>query len=225
MFFFFKRNPYIAIIGDIKQSRSLSNRNEIQKRLKAILDCINKTYANDISASFTITLGDEFQGLLESGANVMRIITEIERCMYPVKIRFGIGIGEITTDIVREMAIGADGPGYHKARAALEYLKENERKNQTGRSDIRLEVDSENQASSSMINTILSLITVIKDTWTNRQREIIWDMLEHQDAQMNVAKRLGIKQPAVQKSLASGNYYEYKAALDTIGIALDEIRR
>lgn len=42
----------------------------------------------------------------------MEIITEIESVLYPVNIRFGVGIGKITTEINRELSIGADGPGY-----------------------------------------------------------------------------------------------------------------
>ena len=76
-----------------------------------------------------------------------------------------------------------------------------------------------------MLNTIVSLMTVIKEGWSDRQREIIWDIMEHQDSQSNVANRLNIKQPAVQKSLALGNYYAYKDAMDFIGKALEEIGR
>lgn len=225
MFFSFTFNPYIAIIGDIKESKKITDRNHVQEKLKDVLENINKAYTNDISSKFIITLGDEFQGLLCSGTNVMNIISEIERKMYPVKIRFGVGVGEITTRINNEMAIGADGPGYYKARSAIEFLKENEKKKQANPADIRIEADEDNQAAEVMINTILSLMTVIKEDWTDRQREIIWDMLEHQDNQASAAKRLNIKQPSVQKSLANGKYYAYKAALDTIGKALGEIRR
>lgn len=225
MFFFFDNNPYIAIIGDIKESKKIDNRNEIQKKLKLVLQEINEKYNDTISSKFIITLGDEFQGLLCNGANTMPIILEIERKMYPIKIRFGVGVGTITTEVNKEMSLGADGPGYYKARNAIEFLKDNEKKNQTNAADIRLEVESEDQAATIMINTILSLVTVIKDLWSDRQREIIWDMLKHQDSQVDVAKRLKIKQPAVQKSLAKGKYYAYKEALDTIEKALEEVRR
>jgi hypothetical protein len=225
MFFFFLNDPYVAIIGDMKESKKIENRNEVQKKLKQVLEEINEKYDNDISSKFIITLGDEFQGLLCSGANTMHIITEIERKMFPIKIRFGVGVGTITTDVHKEMSIGADGPAYYKARSAIDFLKENEKKKQTNTADIRFEVQSENQATTIMINTILSLLTVIKDSWSHRQREIIWDMLEHQDSQVDVAKRLKIQQPAVQKSLSKGKYYAYKDALDTIGKALEEIRR
>ena len=84
--------------------------------MKQVLEEINNKYISDISAKFIITLGDEFQGLLGNGVNTMNIVSEIGRKMYPVKIRFGIGIG-------------ADGPAYYKARDAIEYLKGNEKKN------------------------------------------------------------------------------------------------
>jgi hypothetical protein len=76
-----------------------------------------------------------------------------------------------------------------------------------------------------MLNTIFALMTVIKEGWSDRQREIICDMLEHQDSQVNVAKRLNIKQPSVQKSLSKGKYYAYRDAFDTAGKVLEEIRR
>lgn len=225
MYFAFLDNPYIAVIGDIKESKKIVNRGCEQERLQAVLKDINFKYDDDISSKFIITLGDEFQGLLRSGKNTMNIITEIERRMFPVKIRFGIGIGDITTEINREMSIGADGPGYYRARSAIDFLKNSEKKNQTKAADIRLEADSKNQAVSIMINTIFSLLTVIKESWSDRQREVIWDMLEHQDSQSAAARRLLIKQPAVQKSLSKGNYYAYKNALDTVEKAFAEIRR
>lgn len=225
MSFFFSYDPYIAIIGDIKESKKIENRNEIQKKLNKILHDINEKYAKDISSKFIITLGDEFQGLLCNGKNITHMISEIERRMYPVKIRFGIGVGKITTQVNNEISIGADGPAYHKARAAVEYLKDREKRNQTNPADIRLETDTENLKSTNLVNAVLSLMAVIKESWSDRQREIIWDMLEHQDSQSDAAKRLGIKQPSVQKSLSKGKYYAYKEAADTVGEALGEIRR
>lgn len=225
MFFSFENDIYIAVIGDIKESKKITNRSEVQKKLKQILEKINDKYTDDISSKFMITLGDEFQGLLCNGKNIMNIIFEIERDMYPVKIRFGVGAGTITTAVNKEMSIGADGPGYYNARNAIEIIKENEKKKQTNAADIRFEAEGSNQATTIMINTILSLLTVIKDSWSDRQREIIWDMLQYQDNQVDAANRFKIKQPAIQKSLAKGKYYAYKDALDTIERALSEIRR
>lgn len=225
MVFSFSFKPYIAVIGDIKDSKTLKNRMQTQEKLKETLNNINQKYERNISSRFTITLGDEFQGLLCSGERTLELINEIERSMHPVKIRFGIGIGEITTEIDRNMAIGADGPGYYKARSAIDYLKQNEKRKQTDTADIRIEIEGENQAPETMINTILTLLSVIKESWSDRQREVIWDMLEHQDSQSNAADRLCIRQPTVQKILAKGSYYAYKDAMEMIDDALGEVKR
>lgn len=226
MFFSFDYQPYIAIIADIKNSRKIKDRNEVQKKLRRVLEGINQQYHNDTCSRFTITLGDEFQGLLRNGANTMHIIADIERQMHPIKMRFGIGVGDIRTEVIKEMSIGADGPVYHNARKAIDILKEDEKRNQTNPADIRLEVDgAENQAVTEMINVILSLMTAIKELWSDRQREIIWDMVEHQVSQTDLAKRLGITQPSVQKSLSKGKYYTYKKGMDMVHKALEEIRR
>lgn len=224
MFFFFADNPYIAIIGDIKHSKEIEDRRTVQKQLKELLDEVNIEFSKDITSKFTITLGDEFQGLLSNGMNVMRIIQLVEQRMYPIQIRFGIGIGSITTDIDANMAIGADGPGYYKARDAIEYLKKQEKKRMISSSDVRFEVDSDNQGTTILLNTIADLMFTIKSSWSKRQRQVIWDLLIHQDSQKEVANRLKITQPTVNKILTAGKYYVYKQALDTIGMAMEEIK-
>ena len=219
----FNSKLYIAIIGDIKDSKKIENRNEVQQKLNAILKKINMEYKEEISSNFIITLGDEFQGLLCNGARVMEIITEIETRLYPINIRFGVGIGAITTEINREYAIGADGPGYYSARSAIENLKENEKKKKINVGNIRFEADVENYLTISMLNTITSLMMAIKENWSERQREVIYDRLTSGESQVEAAKRLGVKQSTVQKILAKGKYYAYKDALDTINKVMGEI--
>ncbi len=225
VFTFLQKTPYIAIIGDIKDSKKLENRNMIQNQLKQVFEMINETYCADISSKFLITLGDEFQGLLHNGANALTIIHEIEGKMFPVKIRFGIGVGEITTDIDKDTPLGADGPAYYNARIAIEGLKADEKKNMSISSDIRIEIDKENYDSARFMNTIFSLLTAIKNSWTVRQREIIFDMMKHQDSQVEAAKRFNIRQSSIHKNLTKGNYYTFCDALHTIDLALGEIRR
>ena len=225
MYFHFEEEPYIAIIGDIKGSRVLEDRKELQIRLKQILSEMNAKYDEDIAAKFTITLGDEFQGLLRSGGHAIDIMYEIERFLWPTRLRFGIGIGRITTEIDREIAIGADGPGFYMARNAIEYLKKNEKKNQAVDAEIRIEAEGDNQETSEMLNAILFLVTAIKAEWSERQRELIWNMLTHKETQVELAERMRIRQPAVQKSLSKGRFYTYREAMDTVERALGEIRR
>lgn len=219
------RSSYIAIIADIKGSKKLDNRSLVQEKLKNVLQNINTKYAYVITSNFTITLGDEFQGVLNDGVHVMDILFEIEKVMYPVQLRYGIGVGNITTHINKEISIGADGPAYYCARAAIEHLKEKEKRRKTAKSDIHILFEKGDVMVSNMLNTIFSLLTVIKCSWTERQREIIWDMLEHDDGQINTAMRFHVQQPAIQKALASGEFYTYKEAIISIKSVLSEIRR
>ncbi len=221
MFFNFTYKAYIAIIGDIKKSKLIQDRNQIQEKLGRVLEEINHIYEDDIAAQFMITLGDEFQGLLSKGGNTMKILTEIEQRMHPVKIRFGIGIGEITTKINRTMAIGADGPGYYKARAAIDFVKNLEkRRRQTG--NIRIEIEGHYEQATSMLNTVLSLLAIITSKWSDRQREIIYNMKQESN-QLEIAKRFHIRQPTVHKILAAGHYYSYREAIETIERVLGEV--
>lgn len=222
MFFFYESKPFIAIIGDIRKSKELDDRKEIQEQLKFILEEINRKYEADIAAKFIITLGDEFQGLLFNGHNVIKILQEIKVKLHPVELRFGIGIGKINTEINSEMALGADGPGYYNARKAIETIKNNEKRSKTIFSDIRVEIEKENDQVM-LMNTIFELIKSIEMMWTDRQREIIWDMIKNMDGQKNAAKRLGITQPSVQKSLVKGKYYSYEKALKNVEKIIGEI--
>lgn len=218
------RHSFAAVIGDIKGSRKLENRKEVQERLQKVLDRLNRKYEEDIVSSFLITLGDEFQGLLCSGKNILNMINEIKMEMYPVRLRFGIGFGTITTDIRREMALGADGPGYYRAREAVEVLKEREKKNRPVPADLCLKMDEEDRDKEVLLNTVFDLLYVVEEGWTERQREIIWDMLVYGDGQQNTAARLSISQPTVQKALAAGSYYTYENALKNAAGILGEIQ-
>lgn len=135
---------YYAIIGDIKRSKKIENRCEIQEKLKKILDNVNSIYNNDISAKFLITLGDEFQGLLEITAPILEIIKYIQREIYPIKLRFGVGIGNVSTLINHEAAIGADGPAFYAAREMIEFLREQEKKLKKQVADIQISVYEKN---------------------------------------------------------------------------------
>ena len=206
---------YIAVIGDIKGSKQSSVRSELQKQLKTVLADINMQYNKDIASKFVITLGDEFQGLLKYGGHIMDILETIELRMHPVRIRFGIGSGKITTEINPEMSLGADGPAYYNAREAITRLKEKEKKSKAALSDTIILLEDDEQTEQ-LLNSLFSLLTVVKQGWTERQLEVIRDYLEHRDNQLGVARRLGITQSSVQKSLSNASFYSYKEAVDTI---------
>lgn len=222
MFFFDFSKPYVAVIGDIVCSRTLRDRGEVQQKLWGVLQAVNERYEEDIASDFMITLGDEFQGLLKRGAITMDIVEEIEDRMYPVSIRFAIGVGEITTDIDRRLPLGADGPAYHNARRVMNELKSAEKKPKSPGAYKMMASQGDNGGTDLLLNSILMLCSVIKRDWSPRQREIISAYRACGD-QSRAADSLGITQSSVHKGLTNANYYSYQSALDTMAKAFSEI--
>ena len=214
---------YYAIIGDIKESKKIEERASAQEKLYKTLKEVNATYKEQIAANFLITLGDEFQGLLHHSTKLLDIIKYIQREMYPIEIRFGIGIGEIYTEIDREAAIGADGPAFYAARNVLQKIHEQERKLKRQAADIQIAYYDRTDFSLTQINMMLSLIKVIEDSWYEKQRYTIWDMMSHQDNQSMCAERMNTTQSAVAKRLSEGKYLVYKTSLDTISEAITRL--
>lgn len=211
---------YIAIIGDIVGSKELKDRNKVQKRLNYILQDINTMYREDIKASFLITLGDEFQGLLSNPHNVMKIVEYIQVNLYPVKIRFGIGVGNIDTDFTRDIALGADGPAYHRARKMVDELKniEKSKKNQS----VSVRFMGLDKNIDMLINSSLNGISLIYQNWTQKQRDVIIESLKDKSIKY-VSEKIGITQSSVYKRLSSSGYYDYTNMRDTVTNVLDNI--
>ncbi len=212
---------YIAIIGDMIDSRKIDARRESQRRLKDALHAVNVNYEAEIASKFMVTLGDEFQGLLTCGGHIPEIISSIESSMYPVRFRFGIGAGGITTDINPDIPLGADGPAYYNARMMVDKLKANEKKNRAPDMDVlfKTEVDERD----TLLNALFSLCAALKKRWTRRQSEVVYYCLTHGDHQLHAANSLGVSQSSIQKSLAGADYYTYKNAMDAASITLAQI--
>ena len=224
MSFSFDTKPYIAVIGDIIESKKLEDRFEIQIKLKNVLEYVNNRYAKDIESKFMITLGDEFQGLLKTGDYIIDLIEYIQISMFPVQIRFGIGIGKIETEINRQVPFGADGSAYHNARNMINDLKKSEKKNKMSSANIMIASDGDHEDPVLLINTILSLCTAIRQNWTDLQREVAFDCILNGDNQREVAMRLNTIQSSVQRALSNADYYSYKRAMDIVSKTLSEIK-
>lgn len=217
-----KKQRFIAIIGDIKDSKQLNNRNDIQETFKAVLDHINDKYHAAIASNFMITLGDSFQGLLIASADLLAILSEIELAMAPVSFRFGIGVGQITTTINPLNSMEMDGPAYHLAREMIEQIEESERKHHQPDITSLIRLQENGQQLEIALNTILSLSTALKSKWTDRQKEVLYAYLKHGENQYQTATILGIGQSSVNKVLKATNYYTYKNALNQAALLLRE---
>jgi hypothetical protein len=222
MFFFLSYNKYVAIIGDIVDSKKIKDGIAIQQKFKNVLADINVKYSEDIASKFTITLEDEFQGLLKNRNNIMKIICEIEMAMTPVELRFGIG--DIRTDINFDNSSKIDGPAYYRARKMIKEIESIKFQYTERHSNIMICSEEDNVEIDELLNSILSVCTALKSKWTDRQKEIVYAYLSNDENQYKAAHILNIGQPSVNKALSNARFYSYKSAIDAVNSFLSKER-
>lgn len=216
---------YIAVIGDLVNSKKIPNRAVVQQQLEAILQEINETehYRSSLRSKFTITLGDEFQGLLLNPAYLFEILIKIELALHPQEIRFGVGIGPILTDI-GDYSIGADGPAFWQARAAIERIHEENdfayaniyimRDAYEKSSAMSNEAKSIETASLDVMNDLLAFRSFTQKKWTTAQTDVVRALLEADafDADFvrkDIALAMDLSASALVKRVKAGGIQAY----------------
>jgi hypothetical protein len=204
---------YFAIIGDIVSSKQMRNkeRYDLQYQIDSVLSEINKNYNEHIASDFTITLGDECQGLLKNADCLLEMLDIIRYELDPIEIRFGIGIGEVFTDIQKKSSTKADGPAFWHARYAVKQMQENKSYN---RPKIVFEAEEDAKGWMNMINESLKLCDHIENKWTDKQKLLIRESTlrfgyDTDVPQKELAKILEISIPAVNVHMKRTGYYSY----------------
>jgi len=192
---------YLVIIGDVIKSRDIKDRGRFQSIFQ---DEINTHMSfprpvdikNNIVSQFTITIGDEFQGVLNLASNLFKFILNFElaikghKSYNKLNFRYGFGVGKIVTKINRESAIGMDGPAFYHARESIEKAKKFNLK-YCFKSTLK---EDDN------INTLLQWLSLETQKWNYRKSQI-FELYINSRTQKQIAESLDISQPAVSKTL------------------------
>lgn len=208
---------YGAVIGDIVDSRQLEDRYLVQEQLKQVIEDINTKYREDLAAGFVLTLGDEFQGLFNQGEHLLEVLDYIRLKMYPVKVRFGVGFGDMTTAIDPARAIGADGPAFYAARAAINAIKDLGGRYESPISDVVIRTYNRQIKESqplALVDELLSAASLIEHKWTSKQREIIELLSLQALSQREIGQVLEVSQANVHGRIASSGYYTYRHCME-----------
>ena len=200
---------YLALIADVIDSKMVQERFDLQKQLEKTLQTMNELFGEFIASNFTLTLGDEFQGLLKVDAPVFQIIDTLRSELTPTQLRFGIGLGEIVTDIDPLQSIGADGPAYWNARAAINLVHQ---KNDYGNTQIYFSCG--NDSKDLLVNALIASGEAIRSGWRGSQEEILLDLLKRcvyseNFSQQDLAQSLEINPSALSKRLKSSSIRVY----------------
>ena len=200
---------YLALISDVIDSKMVQARFNLQKQLEETLQKMNGLFADYLASCFTLTLGDEFQALLKMNAPVFQIIDTLRSELSPTQLRFGIGLGEIVTAIDPLQSIGADGPAYWNARAAINLVHQ---KNDYGNTQIYF--SSGNDSQDLLVNALIASGEAIRSSWRDSQEEILLDLLKRSVysetfSQQDLAQSLAINPSALSKRLKSSSIRVY----------------
>ena len=200
---------YLALIADVIDSKMVQARFNLQKQLEETLQKMNGFFADYLASCFTLTLGDEFQALLKMNAPVFQIIDTLRSELSPTQLRFGIGLGEIVTAIDPLQSIGADGPAYWNARAAINLVHQ---KNDYGNTQIYF--SSGNDSQDLLVNALIASGEAIRSSWRDSQEEILLDLLKRSVysetfSQQDLAQSLGLNPSALSKRLKSSSIRVY----------------
>lgn len=110
---------YVAIMFDVVESRKYCERYDVQKILMNCVDYLNDIYRFAIKKDVISSAGDEFQGLFFDLQSAFLYIRKLQLLIYPIKLRCGIGYGEIKYDVEEWSSSAFDGEAYYLARDAI----------------------------------------------------------------------------------------------------------
>jgi hypothetical protein len=185
---------FLAIIGDLRASRSAPERAETQRLLEEALARVSREEKERLAARFVVTLGDEFQGLLRGAGATMRVLLALEGALDGIPVRYGVGWGTLSTPL-KEEALGMDGPCFHRARGAVD----------RGKQEDRWVTVWGFGADDEIVNGILSLMAAVRGEWTDIQAETVAET-RRAATQRDVAAARGRSESTVSKALKAANY-------------------
>lgn len=183
----------IVVIADVVKSRQIGQRRAFQHRLEQVLEQLNAG-REDQHSPYTITLGDEFQTLLKSPNLVFRDFFAVQRLLYPVRVRFSVGVGTLSTKINPRLSIGMDGPAFHLARKGLEEAKS---------TSALLRVSLEHEGPTTWMGPALDLLSHTVRGWKRNRLEVLQRMFNGQDTRA-IAAAMEISSTAVYKNVQAG---------------------
>jgi len=208
------KNDQIILMADIIGSRNVDQR-QLMDEFMSLVGQVNINNRKNLLSPLTITLGDEFQGVIKGLRGAMSIIFNAEEKIVSMektfKLRYVIVEGAIETPINKEIAYGMMGDGLTRARRYIENLK---------KTDYRFYFDLKDKPRQTAINNLFIAIQNIVDDWNpKRDYYLVSSFLTYKDyklvaSTLNKGRSLMWKR---NKSLKIDAYNALKEVADFIG--------
>lgn len=186
----------------------------LMHQFKKCTEYINNKHQENIVSPLTITLGDEFQGLIDTLENTLTIIVNLEEFIieqnFQFKLRYVLVYGEIETEINTNIAFEMLGKGLTQARKLITHLKNDHH---------RFYVDVGHPSLNTILNQLFALYENTVDEWKiDKDHNLISSFIKNRDykivaAELNKNRSLIWKR---EKTLNISSYFSIKNILLTI---------
>ena len=168
-------DTYYILMGDVIRSRDYELK-ELGRNLKDLVRSANEDLSDKTLSPYTVTLGDEFQGVtrsLSSGIETLFYFEELRLARkLDFKLQYVLHFGEIETEINPETSYGMLGKGLTQARNKLA-----EKKRDRKRFDFSL-VDPE---LSLQLNRLFEVSDGITGRWKKDDFTLLLDMINNEN--------------------------------------------
>ena len=208
------------LMGDVVASSKQDHR-QLQADLKELVASCNTSLAPGIKSPYTITLGDEFQGVAASLRDSVAAILFLEEKILSAKLDFKLHyvahLGPIDTPINPDIAHQMMGTGLTTARALL---------TQKRRERPRFHFEYPDPLVGNLLNDIFFVLERIIDRWNLRDYALITDMIAHTD-NAEVGQMHGKDRSLIWRRRATLRIEEYrrlKSAVEHIAADFDTVR-
>ncbi len=189
-----------VVTADIIESRSAGDYKQSLKQK------LNELQHPALISLFTLSRGDEIQGVLKGWLRAPEIVRQLRFACLPLQLKVGIGIG-LHTEPVEVNPWDMNGPAFHRARLALD-----DAKRKKGPSTI---IKTGSPELDDVINCIWLLIDMRQMKWTAKQWEAV-QAYEKYGTFAGASKNLKITLQNVQKRCRAADWNQLRLAEKTL---------
>jgi hypothetical protein len=205
-------------MGDLIGSETAPSASAVHRAFNKAIDAANRAHASSVASPFTITLGDEFQGLLHRLVDAWDVAMELRLRLLVAQVpcRFVIGTTELATPLNEERAWNMMGLGLSAARAKLN----DKRSIAAYRFSLPREPIIE-----SLMDAIGHALTRTELEWTSTQLQYYVKVRESKRTNAQTAQALGVTTRSLYKVLRAAQadfHRQQSAALRNALGGLDE---
>jgi hypothetical protein len=205
---------FAVIMGDIINSEGRRSGGMLSKQFNSAIKAANRKYRTSLASPLTITLGDEFQGLLKNMAKGFEVISKLRSDLLEIDVscRFVLGVVRLDTKVNTENAWNMMGDGLAQARDILNDKRE---------SNVYRFSIYDDPSRQRLFDAVGLSLTILENEWTPTQRQYV--RLSQRSSVIEMANNLEIGVRSVYKVLEAAKYAYHDKQKDAIEFALKSL--